>query len=209
MQTNKLFRASALALSLITASTVTFAADLAALRGQWSGVWYIGMSSGKARLVMDDNNRTRISFTNLTDEFGDQDIDVTRLNYDGETLSFSVPRKGSALFADASEFSKGNVEAIVEAGKILGAGLQELGQTYAAEGKTALETLTADVKELTAVKSPADFFKLQGEIMRRSFDAAVATGSKRSEAFLKLANDSFAPIGTRVSVAIDKVKQAA
>ncbi len=99
MQTNKLLRASALALSLITASTVTFAADLAALRGQWSGVWYIGMSSGKARLVMDDNNRTRISFTNLTDEFGDQDIDVTRLNYDGETLSFSVPSKGSALFA--------------------------------------------------------------------------------------------------------------
>ena len=117
--------------------------------------------------------------------------------------------KGSALFADASEFSKGNVEAIVEAGKILGAGLQELGQTYASEGKSAFETLTADVKELTAVKSPADFFKLQGEIMRRSFDAAVATGSKRSEAFLKLANDSFAPIGTRVSVAIDKVKQAA
>ena len=99
MQTNKLLRASALAFSLITASTAALAADLAALRGQWSGVWYIGMSSGKARLVMDDNNRTRISFTNLTDEFGDQDIDVTRLNYDGETLSFSVPSKGSALFA--------------------------------------------------------------------------------------------------------------
>jgi hypothetical protein len=99
MQTNKLLRAGALALSLITASATAFAADLAALRGQWSGVWYIGMSSGKARLVMDDNNRTRISFTNLTDEFGDQDIDVTRLNYDGETLSFSVPSKGSALFA--------------------------------------------------------------------------------------------------------------
>ena len=99
MQTNKLLRAGALALSLITASATAFAADLASLRGQWSGVWYIGMSSGKARLVMDDNNRTRISFTNLTDEFGDQDIDVTRLNYDGETLSFSVPSKGSALFA--------------------------------------------------------------------------------------------------------------
>lgn len=117
--------------------------------------------------------------------------------------------KGSALFADAGEFSKGNVEAIVEAGKILGTGLQELGQTYVTEGKSAFETLTADVKELSAVKSPADFFKLQGEILRRNFDAVVATGSKHSETFLKLANDSFAPIGTRVSVAIDKVKQAA
>jgi phasin family protein len=69
--------------------------------------------------------------------------------------------------------------------------------------------MTADVKELAAVKSPADFFKLQGELLRRNFDAAVATGSKRSEAIVKLANDAFAPVQNRVSLAIDKVKQAA
>ena len=117
--------------------------------------------------------------------------------------------KGSALFADAGEFNKGNIEALVESGKVLAAGLQSLGKDYVAETKTAFETVQADVKELAAVKSPADFFKLQGEILRRNFDAAVASGSKHSEAMVKLANDAFAPLSTRVSLAVEKVKQVA
>ncbi len=117
--------------------------------------------------------------------------------------------KSNAVFADAGEFTKGNVEALVESGKVLAAGLQDLGKVYVEDAKTGFETMTADVKELAAVTSPADFFKLQGEILRRNFDAAMATGSKRSEALVKLAIDAFAPVQTRVSLAIEKVKQAA
>lgn len=117
--------------------------------------------------------------------------------------------KSSETFAELNEFTKGNVEALVESGKVLAAGLQDLGKVYVEDAKTGFETITADVKELAAAKSPADFFKLQGEIMRRNFDAAVATGSKRSEALVKLANDAFAPVQNRVSIAIEKVKQAA
>ncbi len=117
--------------------------------------------------------------------------------------------KSNAVFADAGEFTKGNVEALVESGKVLATGLQNLGKVYVEDAKTGFETMTADVKELAAVKSPADFFKLQGEILRRNFDTAMATGSKRSEALVKLANDAFAPVQNRVSIAIEKVKQAA
>lgn len=117
--------------------------------------------------------------------------------------------KSTAVFADAGEFTKGNVEALVESGKVLAAGLQDLGKVYVEDAKTGFETMTADVKELAAVKSPADFFKLQGEILRRNFDTAMATGSKRSEALVKLANDAFAPVQNRVSIAVEKVKQAA
>ena len=117
--------------------------------------------------------------------------------------------KSTVVFGDVTEFSKGNVEALVESTKILAAGLQDMGKTYVAEGKTAIETLTADVKELASVKSPTDFFKLQSEILRRNFDAAVAAGSKNSETLVKLAGDAFAPLSTRASLAIEKVKQAA
>ena len=44
--------------------------------------------------------------------------------------------------------------------KILAAGLQGLGKGYVAEGKAAVETVTADVKELATVKSPTDFVQL-------------------------------------------------
>ena len=128
---------------------------------------------------------------------------------DAQVRAKAVFEKGQALFGEAGEFTKGNVEALVASGKILAAGLQDMGKDYVAEGKTALEVVQADIKQLAAVKSPTDFFKLQGEILRRNFDAAVATGSKNSEKVVKLAGDAFAPISTRVSLAVEKVKQAA
>lgn len=117
--------------------------------------------------------------------------------------------KGTEVFGELTEFTKGNVEAVVASSKILGSGLQELGTAYVADGKAAIETLTAEVKELAAVKSPVDFFKLQGEIMRRNFDASLAFASKNSEALLKLTNEAVAPISGRVSLAVEKVRKAA
>lgn len=121
----------------------------------------------------------------------------------------SVFEKSSTMFGEYTEFAKGNVEAIVESGKILGSGLQEMGSTLLNEGKSAVETMTSDVKALSAVKSPTDFFKLQGEIARRNFDSAVALSSKNSEAMLKLVSEVVAPISGRVSLAVEKVKQTA
>ena len=128
---------------------------------------------------------------------------------DAQDRAKAAFEKTQAYAANYGDFAKGNVEALVESGKVLAAGLQDMGKDVVAEGKTALETMTADVKELAAVKSPADFFKLQGEILRRNFDAAVSVGSKRSETIVKLATEAFAPIQTRVSLAVEKVKQAA
>jgi hypothetical protein len=117
--------------------------------------------------------------------------------------------KGAATFGEYNEFAKGNVEAVVESGKILAAGVQTLGSTFVADGKAAIETLTAEVKELAKVKSPMDFFKLQVAFARRNFDIAVAQTSKNSEAVLKLANEVAAPLSGRVNLAVEKVKQAA
>ena len=126
-----------------------------------------------------------------------------------QTKAKTVYGKGAAALADAGEFTKGNAEALVESGKILSTGIKTLGSDYVAESKKAYETLTADAKELAAVKSPTDFFQLQSDIMRRNFDSAIALSSKNTEAALKLVNDAFAPISGRVSLAVAAVKKAA
>ncbi|WP_179506006.1 MULTISPECIES: TIGR01841 family phasin [unclassified Sphingomonas] len=117
--------------------------------------------------------------------------------------------KSQAAFGDAGEFAKGNVEAVVESSKILASGLQELTKDYAAEGKSAIETLTAEIKELASAKSPTEFFEKHTALVRKQFDAAVAASSKHSEAVLKLANEAFQPISNRVSLAVEKIKVAA
>ena len=117
--------------------------------------------------------------------------------------------KGTVLATEATEFTKANVEAVVESGKIFFAGAQELLKDNVETGKTVIETVTEDAKKVAAVKSPTELMQLQGEIARRNFDALVAYGSKRTEAWVKLYNDAFAPISNRVSVAVEKVKTAA
>ena len=117
--------------------------------------------------------------------------------------------KGAATFGEYNEFTKGNLEAVVASGKILASGMQSLGTNFVADGKSAFETLTAELKELASVKSPTDFFKLQAAFVRRNFDIAVANTSKNSEAVLKLANEVAAPISARVNLAVEKVKQTA
>lgn len=117
--------------------------------------------------------------------------------------------KTSAAASEYGEFAKGNVEAFVESGKILASGLQELGNGFVADSKTAFETATADVKAFAAIKSPTDLFKLQTELLRRNFDTAIAYSTKTGEAVAKLTNEAFAPIGGRVTLAVEKLKKAA
>ncbi|MBN8501636.1 MAG: phasin family protein [Sphingomonadales bacterium] len=143
---------------------------------------------------------------NVTEDFTAKVKDAMTEAQDRAKAAFE---KSQALASEAGEFTKGNVEALVESGKVLAAGMQDLGKDYVAEAKTAFETVQADMKQFAAVKSPADFFKLQGEILRRNFDAAVASGSKNSEKVVKIAGEAFAPIQNRVSLAIEKVKKAA
>jgi phasin family protein len=126
-----------------------------------------------------------------------------------QTRAKAAYEKGTEVATEVTEFAKGNVEAYVESAKIFAAGAQTLGKSYVEEAKSAYETLTADVKELAAVKSPTELFQLQGKIARRNFDMFVATGSKNTEAFLKLANDAFAPLTGRVEVATEKLAKVA
>lgn len=116
--------------------------------------------------------------------------------------------KSQSLMADATEFTKGNVEAMVASGKILASGMQELGRTLLADSKYEFEALTAEVKEMASVKSPTDFFQLQSAMMRKYFDKSVAAASKNTEAMLKLANDAAQPLSSRVSLAMEKMKAA-
>ena len=116
--------------------------------------------------------------------------------------------KSSKLAEEAVEFNKANVEALVEAGKIAAKGVETLGQEGVAFARKSFEDTTAAIKGYTAGKSPAEFLKLYAENSKKAFDAAVAQTSKTSELFVKLTNDSFAPISNRVSVITSKMKAA-
>ena len=153
--------------------------------------------------------KEKIMATQTTDFTDTMSKSMTDAVADMQFKAQAAYDKSTAAMAEMTDLAKGNVEAMVETGKIVAGGMQNMGKTYVDEAKTAYETMTADMKEMAAIKSPTELFQLQGKIMRRNFDAFVATASKNSEAAMKLANDAAAPMTGRMNVAAEKLSKVA
>ena len=133
---------------------------------------------------------------------------VETLSADFNARAKDALAKSNKFAEEAVQFNKANIEALVESGKIAAKGFETLGQEGVAFARKSFEDTTAALKGYSAVKTPADFFKLYAENSKKAFDSAVAQTSKTSELVVKLANDSFAPISNRVSVITSKMKAA-
>ncbi len=146
--------------------------------------------------------------TNMSETTTDFTQPMNEVATDMQDRSNAAYAKSSEMMTDMTEAAKGNVEAVVESGKIFSNGMQELARTYVEDAKSAYEQMTADLKEMAAVKSPTELLQIQGKIMRRNFDAVVASTSKNTEKMMKLSNESFAPLTARLSMATDKIAKA-
>ena len=138
-----------------------------------------------------------------TAEFGEK---ATEAFKDMNTRAKVAFEKAGSFAKDATEFNKANLEAFVESGKIAAKGAQTVAQSAADYGRKNFEATSTLVKSAAAVKSPTEFFKLQGDFARSQFDGAVAELSKSSELYLKLVGEVFQPIQSRYSVAAEELK---
>ncbi len=114
--------------------------------------------------------------------------------------------KSTKAIEDLVEFSKGNVEAMVASGRVAAKGAEEIAKYSAECGRSAVEKANAAAKQFAAVKSPTEFFQLQGDVAKQTLDALVAEGAKFTESYLKLIGEISQPISNRLAVAAEKVK---
>ncbi|HYZ48344.1 MAG TPA: phasin family protein, partial [Sphingomonas sp.] len=117
--------------------------------------------------------------------------------------------RSTKLIEELNEFSKGNVEAFVESGRLAAKAAEALSQQAADTARKNFEQTTAALKTFAAAKTPTEFFQLQSDYARNAFDSIIAETSKNSETLLKLAGDVFQPISNRFAVAAEKIKTAA
>jgi phasin family protein len=123
--------------------------------------------------------------------------------------SQTAMEKGKKGLEDYAAFQKGNVEALVESGRIAAKGMETLGQDAAAFAKKSYDHTSETLKAMAAVKSPTELMKLQADYFRSSFDALVAQTSRTTEAQLKLAGEIAQPLQNRFALAAEKLKVAA
>jgi hypothetical protein len=106
-------------------------------------------------------------------------------------------------------FGQGNVEAMVKSGQIWAAGVQDIGKTVAATAQAQFDATVSTIKALTAVKSLKEAIDLQAQLARSSVETAVAETGKLTDASLKLAEQTMAPIAARVTLVVEKFGRAA
>mgnify|MGYP002039692738 CR=1 FL=1 len=126
-----------------------------------------------------------------------------------QTRLAGMYEKGTEMTGEMVTFQRANAEAMAEASKILFTGMQDMTREAVEESRKAADQISEDARLMAAAKSPTELVKLQGDIMRRSFDNAVAAGSKNTEAWIKLTNDAMAPLTSRVSEAVEKMNKVA
>lgn len=110
---------------------------------------------------------------------------------------------------ELNDFGRGNVEALVQAGKAAAQGFEKLAQGAVEFSKKNLEESTAAVKTLAAAKTPNEFFAASNEYAKSYFDSLVAEMSRVTETSMKVMGEVFEPISNRAALAADKIKTAA
>ena len=129
------------------------------------------------------------------------------LAYAGERSQEAV-RKSTEAAEQLADVAKANVEAFVAAGRIAATGAKSLGQDIVARGREGVEQASEAVKTLAEAKSPTEFFQLQSEIARTSFDRMVSEGSRLTESLVKLTGEAIQPLSNRASQNIERIKNA-
>lgn len=117
--------------------------------------------------------------------------------------------KGSKMIAELNEFSKGNLEAVVESGKIAAKGAEDIARYTSDYVRTTVEKASTTASQFASIKSPTEFFKLQSEMTKQAMDSMMAETAKFTEGYVKLLGEIAQPISNRVAVAVEKVKIAA
>jgi len=103
-------------------------------------------------------------------------------------------------------FSQGNLEAFAKSSQIWAAGVQDLGKSVAAQAQ--MEQTVATMKALAGVKSLKEAIDLQSNLARASVEKVMAETGKITDASLKLAEQTMAPITARVTLAMEKFGRA-
>ncbi|WP_353204792.1 phasin family protein [Sphingomonas sp.] len=134
---------------------------------------------------------------------------ATSLFGDVNDRAKTAMEKGSKMFEDMNEFSKGNVEALVESSKIAAKGAQEIAKYTTDYVKASVEKANAAAKQFAAIKSPTELFALQSEHAKSAMDTMMAETARFTENYLKLLGEIAQPISNRVAVAAEKMKIAA
>lgn len=123
-----------------------------------------------------------------------------------KSLEMTKKSMGEAVkgFDEIASFSKENVEAVVASGNAAKKGMESMNAEIMSYSKGQMEESVAAVKALTSAKNLREYFDIQNQMMKTSYDRFVSESSKFSEMGLKIMSEVAEPVNARVAVVMEK-----
>jgi phasin family protein len=118
-------------------------------------------------------------------------------------------QKGMKFVEEINDFTKGNVEAMVEASKIAARGAEDIAKYTADYARGSVEKANERARRVASVKSPTELLQLQSEFARETMDQVAQETSKFAEGYLKLLGEIAQPFQNRMALAAEKMKAVA
>lgn len=106
---------------------------------------------------------------------------------------------------EAAAFGRGNVEAFTKSAQAYVSGVQDLSRQTMAMVQGLTEQALENAKALSGVRSLKEAAEIQANLTRAAFERTVSEATKLQETALKVAEQSFAPLSARVTVAAEKM----
>ncbi len=132
-----------------------------------------------------------------------------KLFADAAERSEAAVKRSRKAAQDLADMYRGNLDALVEAGRIAATGAQSIGQEVAAKSRDTIEQSANTVRSFAEAKTPTELLQLQSDFARNAFDRFVEDSSNLTEVFVKLAGEAFQPISNRASANVEKLNEIA
>jgi phasin family protein len=105
---------------------------------------------------------------------------------------------------EAAEFGRGNVEAMTKSAQLFAVGFQDIGKQVFAVTQALTDHALESAKALAAVKSLKEAADIQAAFAKASMERSMSEAAKLQEATFKLAENAYAPITARMTLAVEK-----
>ncbi|MCW8862974.1 MAG: phasin family protein, partial [Rhodospirillales bacterium] len=107
-------------------------------------------------------------------------------------------------YEDAVVFGKENVEAMVQSSTVVAKGMQNIGSAWADFMKASFDANVAAAKKAASCKDMNEIVAIQADVAKAGYDALVKESGKLSGETVKLAEEAWAPLGSRVNATMEK-----
>ena len=125
-----------------------------------------------------------------------------------QTKIQTMMEKQMKSMAEVTEFTKGNVEAMIESAKAATSGAETLATQFVETSKVAMEEAQTALKSMATARTPNELIQQQNDFAKAQFDKAVANWSKVTETWMKVAGEVVQPLSNRMALAAETVKKS-